>query len=287
MASRAGDADLGLHLGVAIATSISGHLVAAVLRNCATLADAITRFSRYHDLFTDCVRIEARTEGRTVHVACVPRRGVRPRRHHVEAVLGTFVTAMRGLTEDRFALQEVRLRHPGPRLSPEHARVFGAPVLFGQAADEVVFDGRLLAMPIVLASAELLRELELLADGQLARVGKASTWAQRTAAAARDMLLAGRVPALADVATRLAAGSPRTLQARLAGERTTYREVLDGVRRKLATSLLANPALALTDIVFLLGFAEQSAFNHAFRRWAGTSPGEFRRRRAAGGARSG
>jgi AraC-like DNA-binding protein len=43
---------------------------------------------------------------------------------------------------------------------------------------------------------------------------------------------------------------------------------------------LENETLALAEIAFSLGYSEVSAFNHAFRRWVGHSPGHYRRLRA-------
>ena len=43
----------------------------------------------------------------------------------------------------------------------------------------------------------------------------------------------------------------------------------------------ASKGLALAEIAFSLGYSEVSAFNHAFRRWTGQSPGDYRRSRAA------
>ena len=37
------------------------------------------------------------------------------------------------------------------------------------------------------------------------------------------------------------------------------------------------PGLPAAEIAYLLGFAETSSFNRAFRRWTGKSPSEFRR----------
>jgi AraC-like DNA-binding protein len=42
---------------------------------------------------------------------------------------------------------------------------------------------------------------------------------------------------------------------------------------------LENETLALAEIAFSLGYSEVSAFNHAFRRWTGQSPGDYRRLR--------
>jgi AraC-like DNA-binding protein len=51
------------------------------------------------------------------------------------------------------------------------------------------------------------------------------------------------------------------------------------VRKTLALNLLENETLALAEIAFSLGYSEVSAFNHAFRRWIGQSPGDYRRLR--------
>ena len=52
---------------------------------------------------------------------------------------------------------------------------------------------------------------------------------------------------------------------------------MDTVRRELAERYLAEPTLDLTDLAFLLGYSEQSAFQRAFKRWTGQTPGEYRR----------
>jgi AraC-like DNA-binding protein len=66
--------------------------------------------------------------------------------------------------------------------------------------------------------------------------------------------------------------SRRTLQRRLAEYGCSHRQLLDGIREKHAGQLLNDPKLTLEEIAFLLGYAEQSAFNHAYRRWTGTAP---------------
>ena len=63
------------------------------------------------------------------------------------------------------------------------------------------------------------------------------------------------------------------------GTITTYQAVLDSVRHEMATACLEDERLSLAEIAFLLGYADQSAFNHAFRKWTGDSPLRFRERR--------
>jgi AraC-like DNA-binding protein len=78
--------------------------------------------------------------------------------------------------------------------------------------------------------------------------------------------------------------SDRNLQRALRNDRTSYRKVLDGVRRDLAISHLANPSTSAGQVGFLLGFSEPSAFHRAFRRWTGAAPGAYRGTAAAASA---
>lgn len=85
------------------------------------------------------------------------------------------------------------------------------------------------------------------------------------------------LPRLGAVARALTM-SPRTLQRRLAAEGVSYEALADVVRREAAERLLADAALAISEIGYLLGFSEPSAFHRAFRRWHDMTPAEFRAR---------
>ena len=66
--------------------------------------------------------------------------------------------------------------------------------------------------------------------------------------------------------------SLRTLARRLADEGTTYGEVVDQLRKSLATQYLNDPGMSLGQIAWLLGYEGSTSFNHAFKRWTGRSP---------------
>jgi AraC-like DNA-binding protein len=85
----------------------------------------------------------------------------------------------------------------------------------------------------------------------------------------------GEVPSLAAIASELAM-SERSVQRSLTEESTSYREIVDEVRKDLALSHLSQPGATAADVAFLLGFSEPSAFTRAFRRWTGSSPSQFR-----------
>ena len=70
--------------------------------------------------------------------------------------------------------------------------------------------------------------------------------------------------------------SERSLQRKLKEKGTTFRNELDNVREMAAIQYIKNPVNTMSDIAFLLGFSEQSAFSRAFKKWTGTSPMKYR-----------
>lgn len=72
--------------------------------------------------------------------------------------------------------------------------------------------------------------------------------------------------------------SPRTLQRELSDAGTSFSQILENSRMDLADKYLLDTDLNLSQIAFLLGFSELSAFTRATNRWFGESPRAHRRR---------
>ncbi|MBS3798196.1 AraC family transcriptional regulator [Pseudoalteromonas sp. BDTF-M6] len=70
--------------------------------------------------------------------------------------------------------------------------------------------------------------------------------------------------------------SEKTLQRRLSAEGTSYRTVLDTLRQEKSCALLQESTLSLSEIAYLCGYSELSAFHHAFKRWFAVSPSQYR-----------
>jgi AraC-like DNA-binding protein len=102
---------------------------------------------------------------------------------------------------------------------------------------------------------------------------------QGLSARVRSELLSspGAMPGLDAVAASLHT-HPRTLRRRLAGEGTSFRALTNDVRATLAAELLSQVGLTVEQVARRLGYAETAAFNHAFSRWYGLAPNEYRRR---------
>lgn len=63
--------------------------------------------------------------------------------------------------------------------------------------------------------------------------------------------------------------SVRTLQRHLTAEKTTFKIELQRIQKQLALSLADNPELNTTEIAYLVGYSETSAFTRAFKKWTG------------------
>ncbi len=72
--------------------------------------------------------------------------------------------------------------------------------------------------------------------------------------------------------------SRRTLQRRLSERNTNFLQVLQEVRSRMALRYLSDGRLGITEIAFLLGYADQGSFSSAFKSWQGMSPRDFRRK---------
>lgn len=81
------------------------------------------------------------------------------------------------------------------------------------------------------------------------------------------------------VAARLGT-SLRTLHRHLAREGTPFGALLDRARYEVAVAHLCDQRLSIGEIARVLGFGRTSSFTRAFRRWAGCTPIEYRRRSA-------
>ena len=69
---------------------------------------------------------------------------------------------------------------------------------------------------------------------------------------------------------------PRTLRRKLEAQRMTYRKIVAEVRMKLALEYLRNTRMTNEEIAMRLDYSDAANFRHAFARWTGKSPSDFR-----------
>jgi AraC-like DNA-binding protein len=117
--------------------------------------------------------------------------------------------------------------------------------------------------------------LDRFARDALSRLPEADDLALRVRYAISNQLWAGEC-SLETIARTLCM-SPRSLQRRLQDCETSFNALVDNARRDAALELILDPTITVSDIAVRIGFSEPSAFDRAFRRWTGISPGSYRR----------
>ncbi|NEO86668.1 MAG: AraC family transcriptional regulator [Spirulina sp. SIO3F2] len=174
-----------------------------------------------------------------------------------------------------FAPEAVHFSHPSPPDPSLHEHYFQCPVYFGsdrdglEIANDMLFSGNRLGDQAISAF------FDTHLDSELTELADESRIAQRIAKQITQALSEG-VPSISKIAQQLGMSS-RTLQRRLADEGLVYQKLIDETRRDLAVRLLKKNEYSLVEIAFLTGYAEQSTFTRAFKRWHGQTPTGFRR----------
>jgi AraC-like DNA-binding protein len=186
-----------------------------------------------------------------------------------------FVLTSRRLTGLDLVPLMMGFQHPKPKDLSAYDRLFRAPLRFDQPINEMGLDAACLQYPLMQADLGLGIVLDHYAEELLAKLPQAESFLDSV----RRIIsrgLRGGDPSLAVIAKQLGY-APRTLQRKLQESGTSYYTLLDEMRRELSIYYLQEEHIAISEVAFLLGFSETSAFHRAFRRWVGVSPGEFRR----------
>jgi AraC-like DNA-binding protein len=141
----------------------------------------------------------------------------------------------------------------------------------GAALDEVAFPASVKDVPVTGADPYLNELLIGYCEEALARRAKrAGPVRANVQNAIVPLLPHGRVSG-SEIARKLGI-SKRTLARRLASESVTFGKVLDDLRHDLALRHIGDSDLSMSQIAWLLGYQEVSAFSHAFKRWTFRPP---------------
>jgi AraC-like DNA-binding protein len=137
------------------------------------------------------------------------------------------------------------------------------------------FDNRVLHQPLAAADPQLYRIVRLHAQNKIEEHERAGDIVFRVTEYLAEAFKHGDVN-LANAADSLGM-SARTLQRELEEAGTSFRDLVDETRKSLAQHFLLGTSLPLTEIAFLLGFSELSAFSRAARVWFGAPPSDLRK----------
>jgi AraC-like DNA-binding protein len=166
----------------------------------------------------------------------------------------------------------VTFARPAPADTAPYRRVFRAPLQFAAATNALEYARADLEDRLPAGNAELARGNDEVLVRYLARL-QGSRVSNRVQQALLDALPDG-APSKAAIARALGM-SARNLQRHLADEGTSFKTLLNEARVSLARTYVDEGRLSVTEIAFVLGFADTSTFSRAFKRWTGKSPRDY------------
>ena len=199
-----------------------------------------------------------------------------------EATIASIVAISGQASSEPFRPLAVFFKHPAPRSTADHEAHFGCPVHFSSDRDALLVSEQTLRTPNKVGDPDIVRFFDTLLSADVSKLSKLETSnGEETASLERRVQdrvsrsLSEGVPAISEVAGHLGM-SGRTLQRRLLDRGLSYQNLVDESRRRLAQKFLQQSEYSLAEIAFMTGFAEQSSFTRAFKRWEGQTPRSYR-----------
>jgi AraC-like DNA-binding protein len=272
-----GERFLGLHVARELPRGSYG-LVEFAARSAPNLGEALTRVANSLRLFSGVIEMAVGHVGEHVVVTHrIPEEPLAAGCQGNEYALAALLCVGRNSSGRGLCPVAVDFAHPSPGDDSELRAFFGTEQIhFEQRENRLAFHRDVLSLPVTSYDAALLAAL----DQQLGRMLTESVEAPGLLVAVqrriRIGLANGEAPTLRTVAEELRLGH-RTLQRRLEERGTSYFAELERVRCEFAIRYLASESCSLAEVATRLGYANQTAFERAFRRWRQVTPAQYRR----------
>lgn len=276
-----GDENFGLHLAADVGDTRAFDTGVLLLMASPTIRVALERMVTYQRTWGDGQRTTLRQlrSGLAVRYVLPGATGAYAR-HADECAMAELAFGVRALSGQALLPREVRFRHAPPPSSQEHRALLGCPVHFASPHTEILFGDDVLETRMPHANETFATIFAQQVEAALARLPNPTSTSEGVRLAARAALAAGGCT-LAGTARALGLGT-RTLQRRLHTEGTSFGAVSEALRREMSLAYLER-RVPVAEVAALLGYADATAFHHAFRRWTGSSPSRHPGHRGSGG----
>jgi AraC-like DNA-binding protein len=244
-----------------------------LIRCSPTFGSGLRRMCRYVQLLSSRGHLEVEVTNEELRI--VNRPPAVSSRHMQDFAMLSVVMISRRATGHALPLSRLGLMAAEPEVTKPLKDAFNCPIEFGAPANMIVFPRKFEGLTLPAHDERLLTLIERHAKTMIAALGDDQ-------APLRDRVrrtlfqLVQREEMSLDHVARAMGMSGRTLQRDLRDSGTSFRELVDEVRREIAISHMTQGNLPITAIALLLDFSDVSAFHRSFRRWTGQAPSVFR-----------
>src|SRR5262245_9669337 len=249
-------------------------VVGYTMMSCADLRAAFERLVRYLLILSDALTMIVSEERAGYRLTFVLFGGDRPvPRQRIEFIFVTVIGFCRWITGRDVHPLAIELAYPAPADAAPYDAAFGCPISFDAPRNSLLFAQADLTTPLPTSNPTVAEMHERFAGDYLRHFDRTLISYR-----AREVIirrLPDGEPRRDQIAGELCM-SERTLQRRLEDEATSFVQLLDDTRRELAEQYLGRLHLSLAQAAYMLGFADQSSFFRACKRWFDSSPGQYR-----------
>lgn len=239
-----------------------------------TLRIGLNRIVRYNEVVDQVINFVAEVDDEHLILSYENARQDLPDPPALEDARWSTVLAMcRAAKPEGISPAKVELTHAPMKCRKEYESFFGCPISYSQQRSALHFRLADVEQTLTAVNTEVAAINENAIKDYIGRLNE-DDLPQRAARVITEQLACGHLSD-AKVAEALFMSS-RTLQRKLSAEGTTFKQILEAIRQKLAMEYLKDEQLSFSEISYLLGYSEQSSFTRAFKRWTGTSPTQVR-----------
>lgn len=196
-------------------------------------------------------------------------------RHTVDGVVAFTIKEFHSLTRMQHNPIAIHVTWTKPENISEYVRVFGCPIVFNKDEIAILLNKTHVEEKVISSNFDLLKILIAHAEEKSAGINQDLGFVSIVKQSMLN-LIKPEFPTIEQVSGHLNISS-RTLQRRLKEEGVTYKQLIDELRKDFAINYLKQLNLNISEIAYLLNYADASAFNRSFKRWTGKTPNGYRK----------
>jgi AraC-like DNA-binding protein len=261
--AKSGDRHLGLSAAEAWEPR-ADHLVVLLMTSAASVGEGLEASLRYQELLSHgkVVTLGEHPKHHVIHINKIEHE-LPITAHEIEFIAVFVMKVLRFATDGAFKAREVHFEHPYRGEIQKYTHAFGCSVLFGQEKTAIIADDEAWALPLAHGNQALHGQLRGVASG-LHSTLESHHFIDTVRDRIKILLPRGR-SSIEGVASALHM-TPRTLQRRLQDDDTTFRVLVDSVRKSILLECFERNQTR-DETMRHAGYTNVRSFCRALKRW--------------------
>ncbi|MBP8082804.1 MAG: AraC family transcriptional regulator [Spirochaetes bacterium] len=272
IAADTGDPLFGLHMGD-FAEPEHWSVLGYVFMNCRTLSDALKSYERYMNIVGAYLKPELTETNSGIKISFIKYNpDYTGPLSCTDAALSALAKMVRKAAGNDTVPSKAFVVHDKARGSNEYENILRCPVVFSSGENSLFFSKETISRNLSLPDTVLVEHLKNFAEECLSAINYHGKFSEKVLKEISNNL--GNEDISIKTISKKLHISQRALQKNLENEKTSFSFLLREIREKTAKEHLKRN-MPVDDISYLLGFSEPSVFRRAFKKWTGSTPGNY------------